>query len=137
MCDTASGDILLCSGKFLFLFIFVVYIIPCIIKFLLMVNTKIILFFLNSIGYGLWGFSILSFIDEVLTNSFTFANAQSFLGLMSMTVAIAFAIAKLYFYIKDAVLKIEILREELSEKKAKNKKDFYTSFNEEFNKQKK
>lgn len=55
---------------------------------------------------------------------------------MSMTVAIAFAVAKLYFYIKDAVLKIEILKEELSEKKQKNKKDFYTSFNEEFNRQK-
>jgi len=102
-----------------------------------MVNTKIIILSaLNYAGYSLWSLSILSFIDEVLSDNFNFANIQSFLGLLSMMVALAFATAKLYFYIKDAVIKIDILREELSEKKAKNKKDFYTSFNEEFNKQK-
>lgn len=95
----------------------------------------------NYVGYCLWGFSTINFLEQLLNNNFNFKNINSFLSACAAIVALVFAIFKLLAYVRDSRIKTKLLEEELIEKHNKNKFnsghiDFYDKFNNEFNKDK-
>jgi len=100
---------------------------------------KLIFNAFNYTGYCLWGFSVISFLDQVLNATFNYKNINSFLSCMAAIVALIFAVFKLLAYIRDSRIKTKLLEEELIDKHNKNKFnsghiDFYDKFNNEFNK---
>ena len=94
---------------------------------------------INYIGYCLWGFSTLNFLEQLLNASFNYKNINSFLSSLAAIVALIFAIFKLLAYIRDSRIKTKLLEEELIDNHNKNRfnsghVDFYDKFNNEFNK---
>ena len=81
---------------------------------------KSVAYFLNCLGYFLWGFSILSFFDDVLNATFDFKNINSFLSMITAVLALVFAFFKLVAYIRDSKIKSKILEQELFEKENNN-----------------
>ena len=106
-----------------------------------MVELRFIANAFNYIGYCFWSISVLSFLEQILNDNFSFKNINSFLSACAAVVALIFAIFKLLAYIRDSRIKSKILEEELIEKHNKNRfnsghVDFYEKFNNDFNKPK-
>jgi len=105
-----------------------------------MQQIKAFLNFLNYTGYCVWSLSIYSFLDELLNNSVNLKSINSFLSCIATVVAIAFGIAKLFFFIRDSITKSQLLKEDLQDRIDKRNNsgiNFYKKFNDEFNKQSK
>lgn len=96
---------------------------------------KLIFNAVNFVGYLFWGFSVLTFFEQILNDNFNFKNINSFLSAMAAIVALIFAIFKLLAYVRDSKIKSKLLEQELISKQNENelgKVDFYKKWNHEF-----
>lgn len=84
---------------------------------------------LNYGGYFLWYISVLNLIEQVISDNFNFGSINSFLSFMGALIALVFAVAKLYNYIKDSSVKSKILEQDLI---AKERANFPYTWNKEF-----
>jgi len=84
---------------------------------------------LNYIGYCLWSFSTLNFLEQILNDNFNFKSINSFLSAMAAIVALVFAIFKLIAYVRDSKIRSKLLEQELI---AKENDNFYKKWNHEF-----
>ena len=87
----------------------------------------------NYIGYCLWGFSTINFLEQLLNNNFNYKNINSFLSACAAIVALVFAIFKLLAYVRDSKIKSKLLEQELI---AKENDNFYNKWNHEFDEHK-
>lgn len=88
---------------------------------------------INYIGYCLWSFSTLTFLEELLNDNFNYKNINSFLSACAAIVALVFAIFKLLAYVRDSKIKSKLLEQELI---AKENDNFYKKWNHEFDEHK-
>ena len=88
---------------------------------------------LNYIGYCLWSFSTLNFLEQILNDNFNFKSINSFLSAMAAVVALIFAVFKLLAYIRDSKIRSKMLEQELI---AKENDNFYKKWNHEFDEHK-
>lgn len=88
---------------------------------------------INYIGYCLWGFSTINFLEQLLNNNFNYKNINSFLSACAAIVALVFAIFKLLAYVRDSKIKSKLLEQELI---AKENDNFYKKWNHEFDEHK-
>ena len=68
---------------------------------------------INYVGYCLWGFSTINFLEQLLNDNFNYKNINSFLSACAAIVALVFAIFKLLAYIRDSKIKSKLLEQEL------------------------
>lgn len=94
---------------------------------------KFIFNVINYIGYCLWGFSTINFLEQLLNNNFNYKNINSFLSACAAIVALVFAIFKLLAYVRDSKIKSKLLEQELI---AKENDNFYNKWNHEFDEHK-
>lgn len=87
----------------------------------------------NYIGYCLWGFSTINFLEQLLNDNFNYKNINSFLSACAAIVALVFAIFKLLAYVRDSKIKSKLLEQELI---AKENDNFYNKWNHEFDEHK-
>jgi len=88
---------------------------------------------INYVGYCLWGFSTINFLEQLLNDNFNYKNINSFLSACAAIVALVFAIFKLLAYIRDSKIKSKLLEQELI---AKENDNFYKKWNHEFDEHK-
>lgn len=88
---------------------------------------------INYIGYCLWGFSTINFLEQLLNDNFNYKNINSFLSACAAIVALVFAIFKLLAYVRDSKIKSKLLEQELI---AKENDNFYNKWNHEFDEHK-
>lgn len=94
---------------------------------------KFIFNVINYIGYCLWGFSTINFLEQLLNDNFNYKNINSFLSACAAIVALVFAIFKLLAYVRDSKIKSKLLEQELI---AKENDNFYKKWNHEFDEHK-
>lgn len=94
---------------------------------------KFIFNVINYIGYCLWGFSTINFLEQLLNDNFNYKNINSFLSACAAIVALVFAIFKLLAYVRDSKIKSKLLEQELI---AKENDNFYNKWNHEFDEHK-
>ena len=88
---------------------------------------------INYVGYCLWGFSTINFLEQLLNDNFNYKNINSFLSACAAIVALVFAVFKLLAYIRDSKIKSKLLEQELI---AKENDNFYKKWNHEFDEHK-